>query len=99
MQALKKLEENIPHKPYHGFAKLDIGFYEIKLYRMVKNKYGKKKSGTGKSILIELDDQVLFLPQYFNQKLTESDIQELNETTASGKPTFLYFGGKLGESK
>lgn len=47
-------------------------------FRAVKNKFGKKRDGSQKSILIELNDQVLFLPQYFSQKINDEDIRQLN---------------------
>lgn len=99
MNALQKIQQLKPNKPYCGFAKLAIGFYEILNFRYVKNKYGKKGEGSGKSILIELDDQVLFLPQYFNQKLDEEDLRELNSTIDDGEKMYLSFGGKHEHSR
>lgn len=90
MSVLKKLEEN---KPYHGFSKLSIGFHQIVLFRAVKNKYDKKNEDA-KTILVELDDQVVFLPQYFREKISDSDIIELNAGINMNEQVFLYFGGK-----
>lgn len=98
MAALKKLQEVSPSKPYLGFAKLSIGHHKIHGFRFVKNKFGKKSEGNKTSILIELNDQVLFLPQYFNKKITESDIDELNDNINS-TPLYLYFGGAEENSK
>lgn len=98
MDALKKLQDVTPSKPYLGFAKLSIGYHQIQCFRSVKNKFGKKADGNKRSILIELDDQVLFLPQHFSQKITENDIVELNDGIDSA-PLYLYFGGTEENSK
>lgn len=45
-----------------------------------------------KSLLVELRDEVVFLPQYFLNKLDEEDIAELNST--GGETLYLYFGGR-----
>lgn len=99
MNVLKKLEELKQNKDYRGFAKLSIGFHKIEQFRIVKNKFGKKTEGTEKSILIELEDEVLFLPQYFREKLDEEDIRKLNATIESKENVYLYFGGKLEEKR
>lgn len=100
MNALAKLQNIKPCKPYHGFGKLKIGYHQIIFFRTVKNKFGKKNDGNGKSILVELEDEVLFLPQYFFQQINEEDIQELNTTIEKEeKKIYLYFGGKISESK
>lgn len=78
MNVLKKLDDLKGSKPYHGFAKLQLGSHCIEAFRVVKNKFCKKGEGCKKSIFVELSDQVLFLPQYFWQKLTETDVEELN---------------------
>lgn len=96
MNVLKKLEDLKPNKLYHGFAKLSIGYHEIRCFRSVRNKFGKK-GGSGKSIIVELEDQILFLPQYFWQKLNENDLQELNSSIENGEYVYLYFGGKQEE--
>lgn len=88
-KVLKKLEEN---KPYHGFSKLNIGFHQIKLFRTVKNKFDKKDDV--KSILVELEDQVVFLPQYLRQKISDSDMSELNSCIDNAEDMYLHFGGK-----
>lgn len=94
MNALKKLESLKPNKPYNGFANLSIGFHSITCFRSVKNKFGKKGDGSNKSILVELSNEVLFLPQYFRQKLDETDLFELNASIESGEGIYLYFGGR-----
>lgn len=101
MNALKKLSE-FNNKPYMGFAKLSEGFHSIQLFRIVKNKFPKKgESGTknSKSILIELKNQVLFLPSYFWDIITETDLEELNERIRNNGKVYLLFGGKDPETK
>lgn len=99
MNALKKLKEVQPNKPYNGFAKLKIGYHEIVNFRAVKNKYGKKNEGSNQSILIELQDEVLFLPQYFWQKINNDDITELNSAIGAGEKVYLFFGGRNDDTK
>lgn len=99
MNALKKLSQVKPNKPYHGFSKLDIGFYRIECFRVVKNKFGKKSEGSAKSILAELKNEVVFLPQYFWDKIDEEDINELNLSITAGEEIYLHFGGRNEESK
>lgn len=99
MDVLKKLEAVNPNKPYLGFAKLKNGFHEIVCFRITKNKFGKKTDGSNKSILVELLQEVLFLPQYFWSKLTEADINVLNSCIENGSKVYLYFGGKHEQSR
>lgn len=100
MNALKKLENLKTGKAYKGFANLDLGFHLIECFRLVKNKYKKKVEGNKKSIIVELKDEILFLPAYFLQKLSEDDINELNSSISSeGEKVYLYFEGKLGQSE
>lgn len=93
MNALKKLDEIVPSKVYLGFAKLSLGYHQILAFRTVKNKFGKKSDGSAKSILIELEDQVLFLPQHFSQKLNDNDLSELNSSIEKNECVYVYFGG------
>lgn len=90
MDILKKIEES---KPYFGFTKLNKGFHQIVLFRTVKNKFDKKKEET-KSILVELENQVVFLPQYYRHKISDSDIIELNSSIEAGEDMYLHFEGK-----
>lgn len=98
--ALNKLREVGPAKPYNGFPKLALGYHEIVCFRLVDNKYKKTKGKNGKEtdnkknkcLLVELQDEVLFLPQYFSNKLNEEDITELN--SPGGETMYLYFGGR-----
>lgn len=90
MDVLKKIDES---KPYFGFTKLGKGFHQIVIFRTVKNKFDKKKEES-KSILVELKDQVVFLPQHFRDKISDSDIMKLNSTISEGEDLFLHFDGK-----
>lgn len=87
-------------KPYYGFKKLPLGNYEIKSLRLVRNKHYKKtKEGSLKqTIIAELEDQVLFLPEYFAKHMQnrEDMIEEFNN---SGVKNFLVFGGKREKSE
>lgn len=90
MSALLKLQQVNDVKPYYGFTKLSIGHHEIVCFRLIKNKFAKKDD-CKKTILVELNDQIVFLPKYFAEKIKESDIEELN---ADGEKKYLFFGGK-----
>lgn len=94
MQALKKLATE--NKPYKGFSKLAIGYHPIFNFRTIKNKFAKKGDST-KTILVELESEVVFLPGYFWQKINEKDMVELNALIESGGFVYLYFGGKQEE--
>lgn len=86
---------NNSEKPYLGFSKLTPGNYEIKSFRLVQNKmYKKNRSGSCKqTVMVELEDQVLFLPEYFatNMQNRNDLIEELNTNDIKN---FLMFGGK-----
>lgn len=89
MNALRKLEDVTPNKPYLGFAKLSRGYHQILSFRIVKNKFGKKGDGSSKSIIIELRDQVY-----------AEDIRELNEDIQKkNEAIFIYFGGRDEKTK
>lgn len=96
MNALKKLEE-MGGKPYIGFPKLNPGYHSIQEFRAVKTKFTPKGE---KSILVELNDQILFLPQYFRKMLNDDDLAELNSSIKdSNEKVYLMFGGKNEETK
>lgn len=101
MNALKKLSA-VNSKPYRGFTKLNVGYHSIEVFRTVKNKY-PKKGETGikntKSILIELKNQVLFLPSYFWNTLNEDDLEELNKRIQDKGKVYLFFGGRDDDTK
>lgn len=98
MNALKKLKE-LSGKQYLGFAKLTEGYHLIKAFRVVKNKFGKKSEGSGHSIMVEINDQVLFLPQYFRTILSDADVKELNSSIEENEKVYLFFGGRIEDSK
>lgn len=83
MNALKKLSENISDKPYHGFTKLQHGYHKIIKFRESHGKYGR-------SVIVELKKEIIFLPQYLVEQLNEEDIAELN---ACDENLYLFFGG------
>lgn len=91
MNALKKMQEASPSKEYRGFNKLKIGYHQINCFRIVKTKFGK-------TILVELDNEVLFLPPYFVENMGEEDIAELN-LTINDENIYLYFGGRREQSR
>lgn len=95
MDIVKKLQEAKP-KPYYGFAQLSLGFHEIISFRAVKNKFAKKGDKPTKTIVAELQKEILFLPQYFSESLTEEDIDNLN--TCEEK-VYLYFEGQNPKTK
>lgn len=99
MNALSKLKNIQPNKPYHGFARLNEGYHRVFSFRIVKNKFGTKKDGSSKSILVELSDEVLFLPQYYLQKLNEDDIRELNTSIEKEDYIYLFFGGRTEQNR
>lgn len=90
MSAIEKLEMVGTSKPYFGFTKLALGYHEILRFKIVKNKFAKK------IILVELKDEIVFLPQYYMDVLSEQDVNELNSTD---EKQFLFFGGRSEESK
>lgn len=96
MNALKKLKQIKVNKPYYGFTKLPVGYHKIVDLRVVKSKFGKKNNDNeaATSILAELENEVLFLPQYFN-KLNTADIDELNLLG----DLYIYFGGQQEKSR
>lgn len=91
MNAFEKLQQASETKPYYGFSNLPLGYHEIFGFRLVKNKFAKKEDCKKKSILIELKDQIIFLPKYFSENINEDDIVNLN---SDGEIKYLYFGGK-----
>lgn len=81
-------------KPYLGFKRLQIGDYEIFEFRFVKNRYAlTQPDAPPRTVLVELADQVLFLPDYLSHRLKDNDaiIDRLNSDDVK---RFLCFGGK-----
>lgn len=83
-------------KPYRGFANLPEGNHEIHHFRWVKNKHYRsdaEKKSLERVLLVELKDEILFLPEYFAKNFDNSDelIDQLNN---DGVKKFLAFNGK-----
>lgn len=92
MSALAKIK-SIGNKPYHGFSKLPHGYHEIVCFKLTKNKYAAAddEQENKKSIIVELKNEILFLPKYFTENINEDDINDIN---SSNEILYLYFGGK-----
>lgn len=93
MSAFAKIQSIGASKPYFGFSKLNVGYHKISSFKLVKNKFDKdesKSEAEKKCIMLELEDEVVFLPQYFTKTICEDDIYELN---TAAEPQYLYFGG------
>lgn len=84
MNVLKKLNTIDTEKPYNGLPKLKLGYHEIFAFRESTNRYGR-------GVIVELKDEIIFLPQFMVEKLDHQDIKELND---SPQKLYLYFGGK-----
>lgn len=97
MSAFKLLQacQSRDVKPYKGFSNLSVGFHEIFNFRLVNNKmYNKKKDKSAKRvILIELKDEVLFLPEYYAVDF-DDDAKKVDELNTDGVKKFLHFLGK-----
>lgn len=97
MNALAKLRMVGESKPYHGFTKLSVGYHKIVCFRLVKNKFTKNNTtGDEKTILVELENEIIYLPQYFMNVLDKDDVNNLN---CAEEIHYLYFGGKREKSK
>lgn len=88
-------------KPYHGFANLNVGYYEIEKFRLVKNKLynpNVENPRLKRVLLVELKEEVLFLPEYFAVNFNDDDakVEELNN---DGIKKYLYFNGKRPKNK
>lgn len=95
MSAFDLLSGASVRKPYLGFSNLRIGHYEVVKFKLVKNKLynpNAEKPLAKLVLMVELKDQVLFLPQYFatSINLDEEKVAELN----GGEKKFMFFGGK-----
>lgn len=83
MNVLEKLNRVESGKPYHGLPNLSHGYHKIYDFRESIGKYGR-------SVIAELKDQVIFLPQFISGKLNDEDITALNKSL---EQLYLYFGG------
>lgn len=90
------LFSTVNQKPYLGFSNLPKGFHEIQHFRLVKNNYYNpdcEKLSLKRVLLVELKDQVLFLPEYFAIKFNDDD-NLVNALNNDGIKKFLFFNGK-----
>lgn len=79
-------------KPYKGFKNLAVGNYEIKRFRLVKNKFLKEEDSPKRVLLVELEDQILYLPAYFAVNF-EDDDRKVDAVNKDGVRRFLCFKG------
>lgn len=92
---INKFQESC--KPYIGFDKLNIGYYKIEKFRLVNNQYfdcRKPDSGPEKTLLVELEDQVLFMPSAIS-KLFAGKEEKIDELNKSDRQLFLFYGGTV----
>lgn len=83
MNVLKKLNQIESNKPYNGLPKLALGYHEVDCFRVSNGKFGR-------SVVAELEKEIIFLPQFISEKLNEKDIEELNDCE---EPLYIHFGG------
>lgn len=87
-------------KPYHGFASLQPGKYKIIKFSMVANRFAAnhpEDSANKTTIKAELEDQILYLPNYLTEKMKE-DPEMVNQINNSGIQFYLHFYGKKTEN-
>lgn len=82
MNVLKKLKQT--DKPYFGLPKLSLGYHKVIGFSVSEGIYGR-------SVIAELEDEIIFLPRNLSDKLNNEDIVELNKSEVS---VYLFFGGK-----
>lgn len=82
-------------KPYYGFADLQVGNYEIISFKFVQNKWydSEKKNSLKRILMVELSDQVLFLPAIFAKNFNDDDavLEAVNNDKIK---RFLCYRGK-----
>lgn len=88
MNPFEKLTQIGEYKKYFGFSKLPLGFHKIICFRLFKNEFTENESE--KTVVDELDSEVLFSPSYFAKIISEDDIKNIN---TDGETKYLYFGG------
>lgn len=90
MNVLKKLKQSSESsKPYFGLAKLSHGYHKVFNFRECHGKYGR-------GIITELEKEIIFLPQYLTEKITEQDVIDLN---SSNEALYIFFGGQHKKKK
>lgn len=82
-------------KPYKGFGKLPYGNHEIERFRLVSNKMYKPtcEKSYKTILLVELKNEVLFLPSYFAADFQYEGAKKLHEINSDGIKKFLFYGG------
>lgn len=84
-------------KPYYGFSTLPHGNYKIEKIKVVSNKHYKANDRRSfqQSLMVEIADQVLFLPNYFTASFVGEDGLVVDEKIAevNASNLFMYFGG------
>lgn len=86
-------------KEYKGFSKLNLGLHEIVKFRLVNNKFydpKDKEPGLKKTLLVELIDQVLFMPTYISEKFNGKNEEKIAEWNNNGEKKYLLYSGKIG---
>lgn len=89
MNVLKKLSDKVSDKPYHGLPKLPRGYHDIVCFHETSGKYGK-------SVIAELQHELIYLPSYIVEKLSSDDIVDLNQCEEN---LYLFFGGRKKKNK
>lgn len=94
MSSALNLLKSVGKKPYKGFSQLAVGNHHIHLFRLVPNRMynSKDKTSLKKVLLVELESEVLFLPEYFTAAIGE-DERKVEELNSDGVRKYLYFGG------
>lgn len=88
-------------KPYLGFKRLRIGNHEIVNFKLVNNKMYKPDAENPKPkrvLMVELKDQVLFMPDYITRVMGESD-EKVAELNSDGRKKYMFFGGNRESNK
>lgn len=82
-------------KPYKGFTNLEPGNYKILKFSLVRNRFFNPnvEGSLPRTLLVELEDQVLFLPSYMavNFNNNETLIEKLNNSPSK---KILCFEGR-----
>ena len=83
LNMLNEVELNKIFKPYKPWP-ISHGFHKIFGFRVRDGMYGR-------SVIAELENEIVYLPQYLSRKLSDEDVDSLNTCE---EPIYLYFGGK-----
>lgn len=77
----------------NGICHLAMGYHEIFGFRVVKNKFDEDNPDETKSkkIIVELQNEIVFLPQYFLQHFNKQDIEALDFCGAENMYLFVLW--------